>query len=144
MILIDAGQSRRLSHTFTWNFSVVFNEIRAHDLCYTVEVLSSTTLWNRSVVSQFVGLMCSRERNLGNKQLQRVLRIHQFFINSFDKTKFLFSSLPPTQHHSFFFWKLEIHLLLNCCDLVHSSLLRRWNSRCPTSKHSLRSYARKS
>ena len=24
------------------------------------------------------------------------------FIDSFDKTKFLFSSLPPTQHHSFF------------------------------------------
>ena len=24
------------------------------------------------------------------------------FINSFDKTKFLFRALPPTQHHSFF------------------------------------------
>ena len=24
------------------------------------------------------------------------------FINSFDKTKFLFWSLPPTQHYSFF------------------------------------------
>jgi len=24
------------------------------------------------------------------------------FINTFDKTKFLFWSLPPTQHHSFF------------------------------------------
>ena len=42
------------------------------------------------------------------------------FINSFDKTKFLFRSLPPTQHHSFFRnWKFIYQLLCHTYEKLY-------------------------
>ena len=39
-----------------------------------------------------------------------------YIIKSVDKTKFLYTTSPPTQHHSFFRNYPFIHLLFNRCD----------------------------
>ena len=56
-----------------------------------------------NLLRAFFGLI-SRDEGL-TLEISAFLTFHggnSTFINSFDKTKSLFSSLPPTQHHSFF------------------------------------------
>ena len=65
MILPLAGQSQWLSHVCTWEISGVCNGIRIHDLCDASLILLPTVLYKATQMraGQFVGLMCSPERN---------------------------------------------------------------------------------
>ena len=51
-----------------------------------------------------------------------------YIINSVDKTKFLYTTSPPTQHHSFFRNYPFIHNELSNSSLVEVGKTRFWNS----------------
>ena len=46
-----------------------------------------------------------------------------YIINSVDKTKFLYTTSPPTQHHSFFRNYPFIHLIAKCTSTINPNIL---------------------
>ena len=88
-----------------WTGSSIVTEKQCNAICGPFSSSAGSCCWLCFIVSGLLLLETSAFKTFhgGNST----------FINSFDKTKFLFSSFPQTQHHSFFRTSKSIY----CCWL---------------------------